>query len=260
MSKISIKEIKDRYLIAKEKEKKFKWTYYVRRPASYYLAWPFLKLGISANTITILWLSIAIFGCAFLATGGYVNMVVGTILLEFAIILDCVDGHIARFTGPKYSGDVLDTWAGVILLVLSILSIGIGLSKNDSEIFTSSIVKFLDVGKGVFLYLGIFAAFASLSSWTVRIHWRTITTRLSLTPIEPDHDLRRSKPILIIDNLFHYSGALTVLMVVSSILHVMDLMLIMMAFIYGTFLVMIMYSIITKAYSMDSNPRKKMEL
>ena len=78
--------------------------------------------------------------------------------------------------------------------------------------------------------------------------------------MEPDHDLRGSITILLADNLFHYSGALTVLMVVSSILHVMDLMLIMMAFIYGTFLVMIMYSIITKAYAMDSNPRKKMEL
>jgi len=259
MSRITIKEIRDRYLIAKEKEKKFKWTYYVRRPASYYLAWPFLRLGISANSVTMLWLAIAMVGCAFLASGGYVNMIVGTILLEFAIILDCVDGHIARFTGPKYSGEVLDTWAGEILLVLSLLSLGIGLSNSDSEIFTSRIVNFLDLGKGVYLYLGIFAALASLSSWTVRIHWRTITRGLSLNSIEPDHDLRGSTTILFADNLFHYSGALTVLMVVSSILHIMDVMLILIAVIYGSLLVTIMYRIIREAYALDSNPRESME-
>ena len=67
MVKVTIKDIKERYLASKEKEKRFKWTYYVRRPVSYYVAWPFLKLGVSATSVTILWLFIAGIGCAIIA-------------------------------------------------------------------------------------------------------------------------------------------------------------------------------------------------
>jgi hypothetical protein len=122
MSKITVKQIKEKYLASKEKEKKFKWTYYVRRPISYYLAWPFLRLGVSASAVTIVWLFVAIIGCGFMALGGYYNMIIGAVLLEFAVILDCVDGHIARFTRPTRTGDVLDTWVGEILLVSSLFS------------------------------------------------------------------------------------------------------------------------------------------
>jgi hypothetical protein len=260
MSKVTIKEIKEKYLVAKEKEKKFKWTYYVRRPASYYMAWPFLRLGVSATSVTILWLALAVGACIFLASGGYANMVIGSVLLEIAIILDCVDGHIARFRGPKISGDVLDTWAGEILLVLSMLSIGIGLSNNNTGLLiTSSVMNTLHLDKQMFLFVGMFAALASLSSWTIRVHWRTITMKLSVASLEPDHDLRGSKKILIADNLFHYSGALTMLMVVSSLLSVMDLMLIVIAAVYGFYLVTIMARIIKKARALDSSHKDSID-
>jgi phosphatidylglycerophosphate synthase len=220
------------------------------------MAWPFLKLGISANQVTMFWLAIALVGCAFLASGSYENMIIGAVLLELAIILDCVDGHIARFKGPKYSGEVLDTWAGEILLVLSLLSIGIGLSNNKAELITLDVISSLDVDKHVFLYVGIFAALASLSSWTVRVHWRTITMKMSLNSSEPDHDIRESGRALIADNLFHYSGALTVLMVASAILNAMDVILLLIALVYGLYLIAIMFRIVKKARMLDSSRRE----
>src|SRR5438105_8935775 len=102
MVKVTIKDIKERYLTSKEKERKFMWTYYVRRPVSYYIAWPFLKFGVSATSVTILWLFMAAIGCAIIASGGYLNMIIGTVILEFAVILDCVDGHVARFTRQSH--------------------------------------------------------------------------------------------------------------------------------------------------------------
>ena len=248
MVKVTIKDIKERYLASKEKEKRFKWTYYVRRPVSYYVAWPFLKLGVSATSVTILWLFIAVIGCAIIASGGYLNMIIGTAILEFAVILDCVDGHIARLTRPTHIGDVLDTWVSEILLVASIFSVGIGLS-NSHDLFLDRVMPSA-INNTTFIYLGFFGALAALSSWTVRLHWRTITLKLSLTDME--FDLHNSKKTLIVDNLFHYSGAVTMLLTVSAILYILDVTLIVVSITYGFYLFTVAYGILRKARLMDS--------
>lgn len=255
MSRITINEIKQSYLAGKERERKFKWTYYVRRPLSYYLAWPFLRMNISATSVTMIWLIVAAIGCGFMIQGGYINMLIGAVLLEFAVILDCVDGHIARFTRKTQTGDILDTWVGQILLIASLFSIGIGLSNTkESLFFTSSMTStlpFLSMDKTAFVYLGFLTALAALSSWTVRLHWRTKTARLGIQEGEPDDDLRGSKKAVILDNLFHYSGAITMLMVVSSSLFILDALLPLLAVVYSIYLISIMYGIVRKARLLD---------
>jgi len=255
MSKITIRDIRDRYLVSKEEEKKFKWTYYIRRPVSYYLAWFFLKLGVSATKVTVIWLIVAAIGCLFIASGNYLNTIIGTSLLEFAVILDCVDGHIARLTRSTRVGQIMDTWTGEILLVSSLFSIGIGLSNNSGELIAGQITKIFGayLDNLTFLYLGFLTALASLSSWTVRLHWRTITQKLSLTQGEPDKDLRESKKVLILDNLFHYSGALTIIMLVSAISRALDVFLIVFSIIVGVYLIGMMYRILRKARSLESD-------
>lgn len=264
MSKITINDIKQRYLASKEKERKFKWTYYVRRPVSYYLAWPFMRLNISATSVTIIWLIIAAIGCGFMMQGGYTNMLVGALLLEFAVILDCVDGHIARFTRKTQTGDVLDTWVGQILLVSSLFSIGIGLSNTYEDLFiTNSItqlIPFLSIDKTTFIYLGFLTALAALSSWTVRLHWRTKTLGLGIDEGEPDDNLRGSKKVIILDNLFHYSGAITVLMVVSAGLFILDALLPLLALVYSVYLLSVMYGIIRKARLIDATKKRADDL
>jgi len=248
MSKVTIKDIKEKYIASKETEKKFKWTYYVRRPVSYYLAWPFLKFGISATTVTVLWLLIAAIGCVFIASGDYVNMIIGAALLELAVIFDCVDGHIARFTRPTRTGDILDTWVGEILLVSSIFSIGIGL-YNAPDHVVNKLMPFM-IDDIWFVYLGFIGSLVALASWTVRLHWRTIALRASINDTEIE--MRSSRNSMIIDNMFHYSGALTMLMVVSSIFHILDVMLILVSAVYGTYLIMMMFRIVRKARALDS--------
>jgi phosphatidylglycerophosphate synthase len=210
-------------------------------------------LGVSATGVTIIWLIVAAIGCTFLASGSYMNMVIGTLLLEFAVILDCVDGHIARFTRPTRTGDILDTWVGEILLVSSLFSIGIGLSNNPATgTMTGTIVsQFIAFDGTLFTILGFFGGLAALCSWTVRLHWRTIAQKLSLQEFEPDQQLRKSKKTLIIDNVFHYSGAFTMVLVVSAIVGFIDIALILVTVVYGAYLLMIMTRIIKKARALD---------
>jgi L-asparagine transporter-like permease len=149
----------------------------------------------------------------------------------------------------------MDTWVGEILLVSSLFSIGIGLSNSNEELMVNKIAGLFGfaVDTETFLYLGFFTALASLSSWTVRLHWRTITQKLSLNQGEPDKDLRESKRVLILDNLFHYSGALTMLMVASAITRTLDLLLIILSIIIGVYLLGIMYRILRKARSLEAD-------
>ena len=250
MSKINIKEIRERYLSSKEKEKEFKWTYCVRRPISYCVAIPFLRLGVSATSVTILWLIVAAIGCAILASGTYVNMVIGATLLEIAVILDCVDGHIARFTRTTLTGEILDRWVGEILLVSSMFATGIGLS-NSSDPMIVGLIGF-EIDRVIFVYLGLFGAFAALFTWTVRLHWRKIALKGSLGDYEHDHFMRKSKITFIMGNLFHYSGALTMVLVISAALHFLAVALILICVNYGAYLLATMGRIITKARSLDS--------
>lgn len=253
MSRISIKEIKESYLRVKEEEKKFKWTYYVRRPISFYMAWPFMQLGVSANSITVFWLIIGIVGGIFVATGTYTNMIIGTVLFELAIIFDCVDGHVARFGRPSRLGGILDMWSGEILLVSSFFSIGVGLSNTSQDLLGGRILSGLGVdSKVTFLYFGFVGALASLSAWTVRLHWRTITLRSNLVDVEPDKDLRDSRKVLIIDNLFSYSGALTFLMILGAALYFLDVLLVIICIVYILHLSVFMQRVIRRARSLDA--------
>jgi hypothetical protein len=68
---------------------------------------------------------------------------------------------------------------------------------------------------------------------------------------EPDTNLRNKNGLLIIDNLFHYSGALTMLMVVASIIAALDIFLMMIGLIYAVYLLTIMFKIIQSARSLD---------
>jgi phosphatidylglycerophosphate synthase len=248
--KVTIKEIKHKYLEMKPYEKKYLWTYHVRRPLSYYIAWCLLRLGITANNVTLSYLLVGIMGCILLSTGNYLYFVVGALLIEFSNILDSVDGHIARFTGPSYVGYILDDWSGEIVHVTSMFSLGIGLSKISSPV--SMYISFLPViREDAFLYVGFLAALSALFAWSVRNEWLSIAPRSSSDDMEPDSALRDSKRVKVIDNLFSYSGAYAPLMVISAIFGTLEIFLALVFMVYGLFLLILMRLVMRRAHLLD---------
>jgi hypothetical protein len=188
--RISIKEIRTNY-VATRLEHKFIWTYYVRRNVSYYLAWVFLRLGISANAISVSWLIIGIIASIFLATGNYLNMIVGALLIELCCILDCTDGHVARFTRRTYLGKMIDTLSGIIVMVVSMLSIGIGLSSKEA-LLSLSVLPISDIE--IFLYIGFGTALASLIAWAVKVNWRFVALKSEASHIDLNKSLMNIDP------------------------------------------------------------------
>ncbi len=253
---IDVDELKRRYLESKAHEKGWIWTYYVRRPISFYLTIPFLYLNVSANKVTLLFMITGIVGSLLLAIGDYRTFILGAVLIELAIILDCVDGNIARIRGKSILGNTLDTWAGEITLVLSMFMLGIGLStRNDlitlsiAEQLIPSIIIDSGLNSNIFIYIGSISALSTLSSWACKHSWRVISKNLD------DIKLIPSKNIIIraIENIFHYSGAYSITLLVFALVDMLDIFLLLVLLAYGINLITTMYGITRRARSLDNN-------
>ena len=71
---------------------------HVNRRISRPLSRLFMKLGCSPNVITVLSLVIGLTGAVCFAAGSYRAGIVGALLFQLAVILDCCDGEVARLT------------------------------------------------------------------------------------------------------------------------------------------------------------------
>ncbi len=70
----------------------------VTRHISIYFTWLFVRLGISANATTFLMIPTGLLGVAFLVPHILWANVLGCVLLLLTVVLDCVDGEVARWT------------------------------------------------------------------------------------------------------------------------------------------------------------------
>ncbi len=250
--KISLDDLRDKYLQTKSHEKGWIWTYYVRRPISYYLAIFFLYFNISANKVTLLFLFTGIIGSLLLAIGDYMMFIVGALLIELAIILDCVDGNIARVKGPTITGEILDIWGGGVILILSTFMLGIGLyNKGDSIVIDALYNIIPNIHNVIFIYTGSIAALVTLAAWTARYTWRVISHNLEDMKATPANNIIKRG----IENIFHYSGAYPITMLIAAIFNMLDLLLLTITVIYGTNLIVVVRTIMKKAKIMDAaNP------
>ena len=94
---------------------------YLNRPISTSISKYLLKTRISPNFISLFTFIIATLGAFFFFLGGYINLVIGGILAQFASIIDGCDGEIARlkFLATGFGGwfdAVLDRYADGFLL------------------------------------------------------------------------------------------------------------------------------------------------
>lgn len=137
---MNLKEIREK---AWKEEEDF-FSREVIRPISHILTWLFVKLGISANTTACLKLALSASGLILLGLGGYVNMVVGALLLVLGYILDRVDGDIARVVGRDSKlGAYVDSLSDYIVDILLPVALGCGLANSTQTIFEPHIYIYI---------------------------------------------------------------------------------------------------------------------
>ena len=74
------------------------WATVVSRPLSRRLTPLALRLGLTPNQVTLASFVVGLTAAACFATGDRVLLVVGALLLQLSLVVDCVDGDVARYT------------------------------------------------------------------------------------------------------------------------------------------------------------------
>ena len=129
---------------------------YYARPASYRIAWLLMRIGFSANQVTLLALATTIIGGVLLSFN-FPFSIIGIIFLLFSHLLDYVDGTIAKATNTiSKFGWYLDRTCDEIVETVIPISIGVSLFIKGSN--------FLGINPTVFLILGFLYAILHLLS------------------------------------------------------------------------------------------------
>lgn len=232
--RVSVREIRA-YHNQQEKaeaDRKELFCYYIIRPISFYPTALFINLGISANQTT--WISVVVLlvGCVLLATGSYIAGLAGTGLALVWLILDHVDGNIARFLRtPSPYGEFLDA-LGASVAHLIFLAAGIGFFVRPDSMLISSAAVQSAAYPGWILIAG---AWASLTAIWIRMVYHKFRNTFPTISLEK-HDFlgtgKKSSLSVLLEignNLFNLSGVLLPFLLLSIVIGIVDLFLILTA-------------------------------
>jgi phosphatidylserine synthase len=87
------------------------FSVYVLRRFSKLLTWVAVKIGATPNQVTIASFAIGLYAAFLFSQGDFWSILIGAVLLQVSIIVDCVDGELARYT-RKFSE--LGAWLDAI--------------------------------------------------------------------------------------------------------------------------------------------------
>lgn len=115
--------------------------WYVRffvRKVSIHFTWIFLNTPISANQISLLMILMGVAGGFFFALGGYTNGQIGVLFLQLFLVLDCVDGEVARYKNQSsLKGKYLDLIANDIVHVAMFSGLTMGMLNSNYKVPTT---------------------------------------------------------------------------------------------------------------------------
>lgn len=193
---MKISELKIGYTDKKRNSEKIDlWLYYFARPLSWPLTWLCAMMGLSASAVTYISIIAVLAGTVLIVSGNYIMSIIGILFFNLWIILDCVDGNIARYrqTFSKY-GEFIDAVGGYFATAFLFSSLG----------YLSYTIPFSNIKPEYFLILGFWATISSLFSRLLYQKYRNVFTGENKV-IKP-RDNTSSLPMMIAQNIGAASG------------------------------------------------------
>lgn len=198
-----------------KEDKDFVWRY-VSRPIAVFISKHFLfHIPVSANQLTIFGTLLTIFASYIISLGGYTYPIIGCLILQACLVIDCADGTVARYrktTGifGMYAEEISHNIAPYFLM----LGLGINSFKafNDYRILIllSFTVIFMHIiaasrfSKDVLLiYLGI-SPEKKIAPKIVRNSANSMISRFVFPLIELVSSPAKQQTLLLIVALFGY--------------------------------------------------------
>lgn len=142
-------------LTKKKNSRSSLWVQLWVRKASFLFTYLFINTGWSANMVSILSWIIIFIAAICLCINNFTVMMIGVILTNFWLILDCVDGNIARVKKVKtFMGDFFDAIAGYG--PFSFTTIGLGMAAYHTTRLVQNSFSW------IFILIGGIGAMANL--------------------------------------------------------------------------------------------------
>lgn len=255
--KVSVKELREDYRQhSKSDQDRNEWLgYHVFRPLSFYPTALFMKLGFTANQTTWLSLAVLALGCLSLSVGEYMTTVAGALMLNIWLVLDFVDGNIARYvrTCSRY-GEFIDA-LGAFLAHWSFFAAGIGFYFSQN----SRMLEGMDIVPERYATLILITgAIASLSAVWIRLIYHKFRTSFPASDFKK-HDVLRvrdrssvsARLMYLGHNLVNLSGLLLPAFLIAAALRLLDVFLILVAIANVLILGITLYRLLRIARTQD---------
>ena len=212
------------------------------RPVSFFGASFCANHGISANTVSYFSTLVAVIACGLFLFNSYPLHIAGASLFNIWLILDCVDGNLARCVRKQPFGEFADSMSSYVLVGLMGAPMGVALYFDGG----------LMVGPGAFWFI-LIGAIASSSDSLMRLIYQkyknTERKLADLKVVEIGYDQRNDTSQVgslrvRIENELGIGGILPFAVLMATIFHALDILLLYCFCYYGlSFLVsVVIYS------------------
>ena len=221
--------------------KVWRWLFIGR--ISLLISWISARLNLHPNLITIVSFITGLIGLFFIAKGGSYNIFIGVICINCWYLLDCSDGHLARYYKIKSNlGKFLDEVFGEIILTFLWFFLGYSFYFNPDK-FMIHLSNYPNLNNLIF----ISGAIASISiplrnCVSVRFSNCFKEKKNDLNSENQNKDMRFSKYELIklfFINLMGIGGLLGPFLILFAIFDCLSLLLIIYSILYFSYLVLI---------------------
>jgi len=121
-------------------------TYFNRKLSRLITRW-LLRTPLSPNHITVLSGTVGVLGALCFLPGGYWGPLLGALLLQFSVVLDCCDGEVARVKFMESPlGDWLDIVCDTVVHIAIFLGMGVAVWRNGATSHALALAGILAVG------------------------------------------------------------------------------------------------------------------
>jgi phosphatidylglycerophosphate synthase len=120
------------------------FSVFVLRKFSKLLTWVAVRIGATPNQVTTLSFLIGLYSAYLFSRGEFLPILLGALLLQVSIIVDCVDGELARYT-RKFSklGAWLDAVTDRVKEYLVYLGLAYGAAKSGENLWVPAMALML---------------------------------------------------------------------------------------------------------------------
>ena len=133
-------------LPVKKNSKSSWWVKLWVRKASFFFTYLFINMGWSSNAVSYLSIIVALAACTCFCIPSTPCVIAGVVLINFWLILDCVDGNIARcLKQKKLYGEFVDAMSGYYTVAFVYMALGVA-AYNQSDTYFSNNILIVIIG------------------------------------------------------------------------------------------------------------------